>query len=209
VRELIMMGSVNPNRQTNYLLAFLGTAVALVAFLLIATSPPLNPSVRLILIWVLIIPLAYVALSERGRLAAGSEELPGVPIGSRWEPRPPRPKASDRGPEGNTDARNLRRALRKLGFSPEPVKDPDIDMVARSPEGKEFVVKVCEGQAGLLACQDAMRAMLDKGANDAIVLAPQGSTSTARRFVRRIRSRKGLHIRIWNSPPHPQGQSAT
>jgi hypothetical protein len=55
-----------------------------------------------------------------------------------------------------------------------------------------------DGEAGILACQDAMKAMLDSGAREAIVLAPQGSTSRARRFVRKIRSRKGLHIHICN-----------
>jgi hypothetical protein len=89
--------------------------------------------------------------------------------------------------------------LKRLGYSQTPAEDPAADFLAQSPEGKSFVIKVVEGQAGILACQDAMKAMIGSGAKEAILLAPEGSTSTARRFVRKIRSRKGFRIRIWNS----------
>jgi hypothetical protein len=54
---------------------------------------------------------------------------------------------------------------------------------------------------GSQARQLALRsAGLNLGVDEAVVFAPHGSTPTARRFVREIRSRKGVRIRIWNQP---------
>ncbi len=180
--------------------------VALFALLLTANSLPSGRRTLIPLVWLLIVPVSYSILAEQNPHKVGLFQLPGVPVGSSWDPSPPRPRARATITRRGRATRDLRRVLKRLGYSPDRLENSDVDMVARSPEGKNVVVKVVEGQAGVLACQDAMKAMLDSGAREAIVLAPEGSTSTARRFVRKIRSRKGLRIHIWNSPHSAEAQ---
>jgi hypothetical protein len=193
------MGSIwLENQNRTMLLIF--CAWALVAILFLSGSlirPDRNAIIALV--WLLILPTSYRVLAETETMTtAGLIQLPGIPVGSEWQPKTPRLKTIKPQSRRETASRELRRVLKKLGYSSDSLSKSDSDMLVQSPHGRNLVVKVLEGEAGVLACQDAMKAMLDNDAREAIVLAPQGSTSTARRFVRKIRSRRGLHIHIFN-----------
>jgi hypothetical protein len=192
------MGTVwleNGNR-TMLLILCIWTVAAVLLFSGSLVRPDRNLAIALV--WLLIVPISYRVLAEQERVPTGILDLPGVPVGSEWKPKAPRKKNGRAMSRRERASKDIGRLLSKLGYSPNSLTNSDADMIAQSPDGKNLVVKVLEGEAGILACQDAMKAMLDSGARDAIVLAPQGSTSRARRYVRKIRSRKGLHIRICN-----------
>lgn len=195
-----MMGSPRVHHQIKNFLIVIVVTIALIVVLDFIMRYPMNYRTRIILVWLLIIPLSYRILAERDSTSLTFLQLPGVPAGSSWQPRSPRSRPPADIPGREQTARELKQALRKMGYSPDTTKGSDVDLLARSPDGESLVVKICEGQAGVLACQDTMRAMLDKGAREAIVIAPHGLTSAAKRFVRKIRSRKSLRIRTWNNP---------
>ncbi|MBU7004388.1 MAG: hypothetical protein HXS50_02390 [Theionarchaea archaeon] len=189
------MGSIwHENRNKAMLLIFCIWALA--AVVLFSGHPDRNSAIALV--WLLIVPMSYRVLAEQETLSTGILGLPSVPIGSEWQPKAPRKKNERIISRRERASKDMGRLLQRLGYSSNSLANSDADIIAQSPEGKNLVVKVLDGEAGILACQDAMKAMLDSGASEAIVLAPQGSTSHARRFVRKIRSRKGLHIRICN-----------
>jgi len=184
--------------RTRQILAVLGAVLVLTVILMLASILPASSATAIALIWLLIIPFSYEILAEQETQALF--DLPGVPAGSSWQPRPPRRRASPPPSARENAIKRMRSVLQKNGYANSAAKDPGLDLVATAPNGRNLVVKVVEGQAGVLACQDAMKAMLNAGAKEAIVLAPNGSTSTARRFARKVRSRKGMRIRIWSNP---------
>lgn len=192
------MNPENIQDRTKQMLLILGAILILTVILVLASVLPASSATAIALIWLLIIPFSYEILSEQE--AHPLLDLPGIPTGSTWQPRPPRRRISPPPSEKERAIKHMRSVLQKHGYANSAAKDPGLDLVATSPNGRDLVVKVIEGQAGVLACQDAMKAMLNAGAREAIVLAPNGSNSTARRFVRKVRSRKGLRIRIWNDP---------
>ena len=191
------MGSIwLENRNRTMLLILCAWTLVAVLFLSGSLIRP-DRNALIVLVWLITVPVSFRVLADH-ETAKGLIELPGVPVGSEWQPRTPREKSVQPVSRRERAAKDIRRILSKLGYSSDSLANSDSDMLAQSPDGRNLVVKVLDGEAGVLACQDAMRAMLDNGAREAIVLAPQGSTSTARRFVRKIRSRRGLHIRICN-----------
>jgi hypothetical protein len=184
--------------RTMQILLVLGAILVLTLALVLASILPATSTTAIALIWLLFIPFSYEILSEQRTYPL--LDLPGIPTGSTWQPRPPRRRISPPPSARERAIKHMRSVLQRHGYANSAAKDPGLDLGATSPNGRNLVVKVIDGEAGVLACQDAMKAMLNTGAKEAIVLAPNGSTSTARRFVRKVRSRKGLRIRIWNDP---------
>ena len=192
------MNSVAIQPRTKQIFGVLAVVVLLTVILVLAAVIPASSTTAIALIWLLIIPLSYEILSEQE--SHGLLDLPGIPAGSAWQPNPPRERRATTLSAREDVLRRMRVALQKHGYSHSPSSDPELDLLATSPDGRNLVVKVVDGQVGVLACQDAMKAMLTAGAREAIVLAPNGSTTTARRFAKRIRYRRGLRIRIWSDP---------
>jgi len=174
--------------------------VVLLVLLSFVTRNPINFRIKIALIWLLVIPLSYEILAGQEPSTISLAELPGLPAGSTWQPKPPRPKRPARITPREQATRETMHVLRRLGFSEDETGTPKVDLLARSSDGRSLVVKICEREAGVLACQDTMRAMIEKGATQAVVIAPHGATNSAKRFVKRIRGRKGLHIRILKNP---------
>jgi len=195
-----MMGAAHVDRNSRYALTALLAILAFVVMARLAVLTVMNPITAIALIWVSIVPISYRALAEEPPSSKGLLELPGPPTGLSWEAPRPRRRAASRTAVHSSQARELRRILGELGYSHAAAQDARVDLVARSADGRSIVVKLCDRQAGVLACQDTMKAMRNLGADEAVVFAPHGSTPTARRFVRQIRSRKGVRIRIWDQP---------
>ncbi len=183
--------------QSTFLVLFL--FLAAIAVLSATSAIHVTSPLTIAVIWIVVVPLSYQVLSEHASAPRLSLQLPGIPTGSSWQPNRARPKTRPPLQWGERALRDLKTGLQRLGYSQSPSNGTPVDLVADSPEGKRLVIKVVDGQAGVLACQDAMKAMLSNGSREAILLAQEGSTSTARRFVRRLRSRRGLRIRIWHS----------
>lgn len=192
------MGSIWLENRNRSLLIIICIWTIVATILLSGSIVPPNRYAILALVWLLIVPVSYRILAEHETIPTGPLILPGIPTGSRWQPKTPRhrnPKAISR---RERSSRDLNRLLKTLGYSSDSPENSDVDIIARAPDGRNLVFKLLDGEAGVLACQDTMKAMIENGVREAVVLAPQGSTSLARRFVRKIRSRKGLHIRIYN-----------
>ena len=195
-----MMGTAHVDRNSRYALTALVVILAFLAMARLAVLTAMSPMTVIALIWILTVPISYRALAEESPPSRGLLELPGPPTGLSWQTPHPRRKGNFRTSVHEREARELRRSLNVLGYSHAPADDARVDLVARSPDGRSMVVKICDRQAGVLACQDAMKAMLNMHVDEAVVLSAHGSTPTAKRFVREIRSRKGVRIRIWSQP---------
>ncbi len=193
-----MMGAAHVDRNSRYALTALLAILVFVVMARLAVLTLVNPITAIVLMWISIVPISYKALAEESPSSKGLLELPGPPTGLNWQTPRPRRKGGSRTALHSSQAKELRRVLTELGYSHAPTQDARVDLVARSADGRSMVVKICDRQAGVLACQDTMKAMRSLGVDEAVVYAPHGSTPTARRFVREIRSRKGVRIRIWN-----------
>jgi len=195
-----MMGAAHVDRNGRYALTALVVILAFVIMARLAVLAAMSPVAAIALVWMITIPISYRALAEESGPSKIILELPGPPAGLSWETPRPRRKAGTRTAVHDGQSKELRRVLEQLGYSHAPAQDSRVDLIARSADGRSIVVKICNRQAGVLACQDALKAMRNLGIDEAVVFAPHGSTPTARRFVREIRSRKGVRIRIWNQP---------
>jgi len=192
------LGSIWLENRNRSLFVIICVWTLIAAILLSGSIISPNRNAILALVWLLIVPVSYRILAEHETVPAGSPVLPGIPTGSQWQPKAPRRRSPKAVSSRERSSRDLSRLLKTLGYSSASPENSEIDIIARAPDGRNLVFKVLDGEAGVLACQDTMKAMIENGVREAVVLAPQGSTSLARRFVRKIRSRKGLHIRICN-----------
>ena len=172
-------------------------------WLVVLLPPSLRQSATFLLVfWAILIPLAYCALGEATPPVNPLLELPRVPVGFHWEPRPARhPKRESQLHDSGRVSRDIWKFLRRNGYS--SVTPSDSGALVESPRGRRVLVKVYNDTAGVLACQDTMRDMIRSGVKDAILFAPKGSTRGARRFVRAIRSKRRLRIHIWQRLDHP------
>ena len=66
----------------------LGAVLVLTVILMLASILPASSATAIALIWLLIIPFSYEILAEQETQVLF--DLPGVPAGSSWQPRPPR-----------------------------------------------------------------------------------------------------------------------
>lgn len=192
-----MMGSAHVDRNSRYALTALMAILAFVVMARLVMLTVMTPVIAIVLIWMIAIPMSYRALAEEPALK-GLPELPAPPPGLNWQRAMPRRKRPARATMRPAHIKEIKRVLSGLGYRCTSSHDPRASLIARSADGSSVVVKICDGQAGVLACQDALKAMLKLGANEAIVFAPSGPTPTARRFLRHIKSRRGVRIHVWN-----------
>ncbi len=192
-----MMGSAHVERNGRYAVTALMAILAFVVMARLVMLTLVTPVIAIILIWMIVVPISYRALAEEPALQ-GLPELPAPPPGLNWQKALPRRKRPARNAPRHAPVNHIKRVLSELGYRCAPSHDSKVSLIARSADGASVVVKICEGQAGVLACQDALKAMLKVGAHEAIVFAPNGPTPTASRFLRQIRSRRGVRIRIWS-----------
>jgi len=177
--------------------------IAFVAYL-IFTHPP-SYWAKIFIIWALVVPLSYRLLQEDNFQTTTSLELPGVPIGSAWRIPSRRSRAE---PKKEDPKREIRSALKKLGYSASKSGENGDNLLATSSSGRKIVVKLCEGQAGILTFQDTMKAMFEEGADEAMVIAPQGSTASGKEFLHTVKSSRGVRITVWNSPRSLEAQKS-
>ncbi len=196
------MGHLHDRHQRRYL--WPSCAIILTVASLSYVAAPLGRAGMIPLLWLIVVPLTYVILGEDGSTKAKTPELPGVPIGSLWQPSVPRTRLRRHSGPRPRLALGLRSTLERFGYTQSLEPGKDVDLFLRSSDGKAIVARIHSERVGILACQDIMRAMLERGAEEAVLVAPLGSSSAAKRFAKRLRHR-GLRIRIWRSPnPTPQ-----
>ncbi len=170
------------------------TAFAIGAVYLIMTNP-LEQWMKIAIIWGLLIPLSYHVLKDQAQEFPDSLRLPGVPVGSTWQ----QGAASKHEPPVNGEKARTEIVLSRLGYTIADADGMPVDILATSDSGKSVVVKICDDKAGILALQDVMKAMMKNRSKEAMLIAPGGSTSAARRFLHQMSSGKNVRITFWNS----------